>query len=79
MGSINKKIKNNINNNFVTFICPKCKVKENIPFYIVDMMDKHDNGNQNCPPRFGCQNCDGIMIPVYYKNYKGKVYEYKEV
>ena len=47
MGSINKKIKNNINNNFVTFICPKCKVKENIPFYVVDMMDKYDNGNPN--------------------------------
>ena len=42
------------------------------------MMDRYDNGDPNYPPRFNCQNCDGIMTQIYYKNYKGKVYQYKE-
>ncbi|MDO4962580.1 MAG: hypothetical protein Q4E75_00545 [bacterium] len=42
------------------------------------MMDKHDHGYSNCPPRFDCEKCDGVMTPIYYKNYKGKVYEYNE-
>ena len=72
-----RKIKKNIKPNSVEFICPKCKTKEFIPFYIVDMMDKQDNGDCNYPPRFSCQNCDGLMEPVYYKNYKGIIYAYK--
>lgn len=72
-----KKIKKNINKDYVTFICPKCGTKEGIPFSIVDMLDRSDNGNPNYPPRFNCENCDGKMQPVYYKNYKGIVYEYK--
>ncbi len=42
------------------------------------MLDKCDDGDDSYPPRFDCQICDGIMTPLYYKNYKGKVYEYKE-
>ena len=73
-----RKIKKNINKEFVTFICPKCKTKENIPFSIVDMCDRNDDGDDSYPPRFSCQKCDGLMTPLCYKNYKGKVYEYKE-
>ena len=72
-----RKFKNNMDDKFIIFICPKCKCKEKIPFYIVDMLDRNDNGDSKYPPRFDCQNCDGTMTPVYYKNYKGKVYEYK--
>ena len=77
MSNMLKKIKKNIKPNSVEFICPKCKTRESIPFYIVDMMDRQDNGDPNYPPRFSCQNCDGLMEPVYYKNYKGIVYAYK--
>ena len=40
-------------------------------------MDKADKGNDDYPPRFKCQHCRGKMEPIYYKNYKGKVYQYK--
>ncbi len=60
------------------YVCPKCKTKEDIPFSLVNMLDKCDDGDDSYPPRFDCQICDGIMTPLYYKNYKGKVYEYKE-
>lgn len=78
MSNMLKKMKKNVNNEFVTFICPKCKIKEDIPFSIVNMLDKSDDGDDAYPPRFDCQYCDGIMTPIYYKNYKGKVYEYNE-
>ena len=78
MSSLVSKIKKNKNNDYITFICPICKTKEQIPFYIVDMMDKADNGNDTYPPRFNCQHCYGKMEPVYYKNYKGKIYQYKD-
>lgn len=68
---------NEKNSNYITFICPICKYKEDIPFYIVDMMDKADKGNDDYPPRFKCQHCRGKMEPIYYKNYKGKIYQYK--
>lgn len=73
-----RKIKRNQNKDFITFICPKCKTKENIPFNIVDMLDRSDNVNDSYPPRFSCEICDGLMEPIHYKNYKGIVYEYKE-
>ena len=63
---------------YVEFICSKCKIREYIPFDIVDMMDKCDEGNPACPPRFRCEHCNGTMEPIYYRNYKGIVYTYKE-
>ena len=78
MSNMLKKMKKNVNKEFVTFICPKCKTKEDIPFSIVDMLDKSDDGDDSYPPRFDCLYCDGKMTPIYYKNYKGKVYEYNE-
>ena len=78
MGSMLKKIKKNIKTDYVTFICPKCKTKEDIPFDVVDMLDKCDGGDPKYPPRFDCLVCNGKMQPVYYKNYKGIVYEFNE-
>lgn len=77
MSNMLKKIKKNIKPDYVEFICPICKTREKIPFYIVDELDRNDKGNQDYPPRFDCENCSGMMEPVYYKNYKGKVYAYK--
>ncbi len=67
------------NKNEIEFICPKCKTKENIPTYIVEMLDKADQfGDTSVPPRFDCQKCTGKMVPIYYIGVKGRVYEYKE-
>lgn len=30
------------------------------------------------PPRFDCENCNGLMVPIYYIGAKGRIYEYKE-
>ena len=62
----------------ITFICPNCKTKEDFDYSFVDNIDRHDNGDDRYPPRFSCLNCNGLMEPVYYKNYKGIVYAYKE-
>ncbi len=78
MSNMVKKIKKNIHPKYIEFICPMCKTKEQIPFDIVDMMDRHDNGDSSYPPRFSCELCDGLMEPIYYKNYKGIIYAYKE-
>ena len=78
MSNMLKKMRKNLNKEFFTFIYPKCKTKEDIPFSLVNMLDKCDDRDDSYPPRFDCQICDGIMTPLYYKNYKGKVYEYKE-
>lgn len=78
MSNMLKQIQKNKSKEFVEFICPKCKTKENIPFNIVDMMDRNDGGDPSYPPRFSCENCDGLMEPVYYKNYKGIIYAYKK-
>ena len=68
------------NKNEIEFICPKCKTKELIPTYIVEMLDKSDQTlvDTSVPPRFDCQNCNGKMVPIYYIGVKGQVYEYKE-
>ena len=68
------------NKNEIEFICPKCKTKELIPTYIVEMLDKSDQVgvDTSVPPRFDCQKCNGKMVPIYYIGVKGQVYEYKE-
>ena len=68
------------NKNETLFICPKCKTKELIPTYIVEMLDKSDQTlvDTSVPPRFDCQKCNGKMVPIYYIGVKGQVYEYKE-
>ena len=68
------------NKNEIEFICPKCKTKELIPTYIVEMLDKSDQVgvDTSVPPRFDCQKCNGKMVPIHYIGVKGQVYEYKE-
>ena len=64
----------------IEFICPKCKTKERIPTEIVEMLDYADQigVDTSVPPRFDCENCDGLMVPIYYIGAKGRIYEYKE-
>ncbi len=71
---------NQKNKNEIEFICPKCKTKELIPTYIVEMLDAADQigVDTSVPPRFDCQNCNGKMVPIYYIGVKGQIYEYKE-
>lgn len=68
------------NGKFIEYICPKCKIKENIPTEVVEMLDKADSFgvDTNYPPRFKCQNCPGKMVPIYYISVHGKIHEYKE-
>lgn len=70
MSNMIKKIKKNIHPTYIEFICPKCKIKEQIPFEVVDMMDRYDNGDPSYPPRFNCEHCNGLMEPIYYKTIK---------
>jgi len=60
----------------VKFKCLKCKAEEEIPKNIVDMLDREDPGDKLYAPRFDCQQCDGLMEPIYYVGHTGIVYEY---
>ena len=53
-----KKMRKNLNKEFISFICPKCNTKEDISLSIVDMLDKCDNENNTYLPKFDCQNCN---------------------
>ncbi len=63
----------------IEFICKKCKTKEKIPADIVRMLDKADQigVDTSVPPRFNCAKCAGKMVPIYYKDVNGKIFEYK--
>ncbi len=42
-------------------------MREKIPTYIVEILDKADQfGDTLVPPRFDCQNCSGKKVPIYY-------------
>ncbi|MBS5801137.1 MAG: hypothetical protein KID02_15555 [Clostridiales bacterium] len=53
---------------FVTYKCPKCNFKEDIPKEVVDYFDLTDLGDPTVPPRFDCQKCDGKLF-ITLKNY----------
>ena len=59
---------------FVTYKCPKCNFKEDIPKEVDDYFDLTDLGDPTVPPRFDCQKCDGKMEPTYYVNHEGFIY-----
>ena len=63
---------------FTEYICPKCKTKENIPTHIVMNFDFLDDGDSLVPPRFGCEKCDGDMVPIYFVGHTGIVYQYND-
>jgi len=62
----------------VEFICTSCKIKELIPKDVVEMLDAADQAGVDIhyPPTFSCENCDGVMVPTYYKSINGIVHEY---
>lgn len=60
---------------FITYKCPKCNFKEDIPKEVVDYFDIMDAGDPTVPPRFDCQQCEGKMIPVYDVNHDGIIYK----
>ena len=60
---------------FVTYKCPKCNFKEDIPKEVVDYFDLTDLGDPSVPPRFDCQRCGGKMEPTYYVNHEGFIYK----
>lgn len=59
----------------MTYICLQCKAVEEIPREIVDEFDWLDGGDPMDPPRFSCQNCQGEMVPEYYQNESGIIYD----
>ena len=62
----------------VRFRCLKCKVEEDVPENIVEMMDNFDGGDLSVPPRFNCEICTGgIMEPIDYKTKDGRHYKIK--
>lgn len=64
----------------IEFICLKCKTRERIPRDVVEFLDSADQigVDTSVPPRFDCEKCDGLMVPIYYVSVNGKVFEYKE-
>ena len=69
---------NSEKNEYTTFICESCGVKEDIPTLIVIEMDFHDEGGDlRYPPRFSCESCrDAQMYPLYYESFRGITYKY---
>lgn len=63
----------------VTFICLHCGTKEEIPKDIVRQLDAMDDGDPTVPPQFGCEECQGIMTPEYYKGVHGYEYRVEDV
>ena len=62
----------------VKFKCRKCKIEEDIPQEIVNIMEESDNGDLSIPPRFKCEKCPGLMEPLDYKTKGGIIYKYKD-
>lgn len=63
---------------YTEYICPKCKVKENIPTEIVMDFEFRDGGSPNYCPTFTCEKCNSDMVPIYFVGYTGRVYKYEE-
>ncbi|MBM4137525.1 MAG: hypothetical protein FJ241_11950 [Nitrospira sp.] len=68
MKKIRKRIKIKsswkIQNGKVSYICSQCNTKEDIPADVVNLFDILDPGDPSVPPRFSCEKCGGIMLPV---------------
>ena len=59
----------------IKFRCLKCKVEEDVPENIVEMLDNFDGGDLSVPPRFTCERCTGIMEPIDYTTKDGRHYK----
>lgn len=62
----------------ITFLCPNCKVKEDIPKEVVDTFDTLDDGDLSVPPRFKCEECGHDMEPIEYTSVHGITYRINE-
>lgn len=59
----------------VTYWCPACSGRENIPLSVVLDFDADDAGDPSYPPRFYCQHCpDVLMWPIFYRGLHGFTY-----
>ena len=73
-----KKIQKQRKKEFVKFRCLECGIEEEIPKDVVKMLDLQDGGDLIVPPRFDCEECDGLMEPVYYVSVHGITYDIDE-
>lgn len=39
------------------------------------MLDLEDGGDLIVPPRFECEECDGLMEPIHYVSVHGVTYD----
>lgn len=65
-------------NRLITFLCPNCKVREDIPKDVVDTFDVVDDGDLSMPPRFRCEVCGDDMEPIEYTSVHGITYKIDE-
>lgn len=70
-----KNMQKRINNQTVRFRCLQCGIEEEIPKEIVQMLDLEDGGDLSVPPRFECEECDGLMEPIHYVSVHGVTYD----
>jgi hypothetical protein len=47
-----------------TYRYAQCQCKEDIPRDVVDFFHAMDPGDPDVPPRFRCENCGGVMLPI---------------
>jgi hypothetical protein len=47
-----------------TYRYTQCQCKEDIPRDVVDFFDAMDPGDPCVPPRFRCESCGGVMLPI---------------
>lgn len=70
-----KNMQKRMNNQTVRFRCLQCGIEEEIPKEIVQMLDLEDGGDLSVPPRFECEECDGLMEPIHYVSVDGVTYD----
>ena len=62
----------------IRYRCLECGIEEDIPRGVVETFDTFDDGDRSVPPRFDCENCDGLMEPIEYEGVHGEFYKIKE-
>ena len=53
-----------VHNGQVRYHCSQCNTHEDIPADVVNFFDVMDRGDPSVPPRFRCENCGGVMLPI---------------
>ncbi|CAM4035326.1 hypothetical protein ALCH109712_17075 [Alkalicoccus chagannorensis] len=78
-GSAGKSSKNKQQPGSVEFLCKACFITEDIPKEVVTQFDIMDPGDPADPPRFGCEQCGGEMVPVYYESIHGITHDHSRL